>query len=417
MRDIPGPGAVIVLTGGEYVSVLAAVRSLRAAGHVPWVTVHGRGTYAARSRACAGAVIVPMPGPDPDAFAAAVARVAREVGAAAILPGTDVAMKALTERTSLLPKGVALGAAGPEVLNTITDKRNLGAIAAAGGLTVPPEVEVRAGEVPRSLPFPFPVVVKPPVSELSDLDGITQHYGARAASSSEEIEAALAELPNGVAIVQPMLTGPIGSLAGVFWDGRMVVAVQAEGDRIWPWPCGSIAHGVTVPLEPALVDATTAMLRQTGWQGLFQLDFFRDGSDVVVIDFNPRLYTSLGHATRAGVNLAAIWVDLLLGREPLVSPGYQVGVGYRREEGDIRAMLRMLIQGPRAAALRALAPDPATEFAVSSLRDPWPLLTSFDHAIRYVRRRPRGGQASSMVGASRDPVPDEGAGRAGEIGS
>ena len=417
MRDVPGPGAVIVLTGGEHVSVLAAVRSLRAVGHSPWVTVHERGTYAARSRASAGAVIVPMPGRDPDAFVAAVARVAREVGAAAILPGTDVATLALAERTSLLPEGVALGAATPDVLTSIADKRNLGAMAAAGRLTVPPEIEVSAGDVPRSLPFPFPVVVKPPVSELLGADGVTRHYAARAVSSIDGIEAALAELPDGVAIVQPLLSGPIGSLAGVFWDGRLVAAVQAEGDRIWPWPCGSIAHAVTVPLDPALVEATAAMLRPTGWQGLFQLDFFRVGPSVVVIDFNPRLYTSLGHATRAGVNLAAIWVDLLLGREARELPGYRLGVGYRREEGDAQAILHLLTRGPRAAGLRGLRPERATEFAVSSWSDPRPLLTSVDHAIRYVKRLPRARLTATPTDASLGPAPDAAAGRAGEPGS
>ena len=417
VRDVPEPGAVIVLTGGEHVSVLAAVRALRAAGHAPWVTVHERGTYAARSRACAGSVIVPMPGRDPDAFVEAVARLAREVGAAVILPGTDVATLALSKRTSRLPDHVALGAAPPDVLTSLADKRNLGTIVAAGGLAVPPEIEVRAGAVPRSLPFAFPVVVKPPVSELRGVDGITRHYAAHAASSTDGIEAALAGLPDGVAIVQPLLSGPIGSLAGVFWDGRLVAAVQAEGDRIWPTPCGSISHAVTVPLDPALVAATETMLRPTGWQGVFQLDFFRVGPDVVVIDFNPRLYTSLGHTTRAGVNLAAIWVDGLLGRGLRALPDYRLGVGYRREEGDVRALLQLLVRGPRTSALRGLRPERATEFAVSSWSDPRPLLTSVDHAIRYIKRLPRTRSTATPPDVSLGPALDAGAERAGESGS
>ena len=388
VRDDPGSGAVVVLTGGEHVSVLAAIRGLRAAGHVPWVTVHERGTYAERSGASAGAVIVPRPGRDPDAFVTAVAALARDVGAAAILPGTDVATQALSERTALLPASVALGAAAPDVLTSITDKRNLGRMAAAGGLSVPLEVEAQAGAVPRTLPFPFPVVVKPPVSELRDAAGVTRHYAARAARSTDEIEVALSGLPDGVAIVQPLLTGPVGSLAGVFWDGRLIAAVQAEADRVWPQPCGSIAHAVTVPLDAALAEATAAMLRPTGWQGLFQLDFFRVGQRVIIIDFNPRLYTSLGHATRAGVNLAAMWVDGLLGRPLPALPDYRVGVGYRREEGDVQALLRQLMRGPRRSSLRALRSERPTEYAVASWSDPRPFLTSIGHGIRHVRRRP-----------------------------
>lgn len=64
----PGERPVVILTGGAHLSVLGAVRALDAAGYAPWVAVHVRGAYAARSRSAAGVIHVPRPWEDADGF-------------------------------------------------------------------------------------------------------------------------------------------------------------------------------------------------------------------------------------------------------------------------------------------------------------------------------------------------------------
>ena len=130
--------------------------------------------------------------------------------------------------------------------------------------------------------------------------------------------------------------------------------------------CGSISHAETVPLDPRLSEAIGHLLRAVGWCGLFQVDLFEQSGGFVVIDLNPRVYTSLSHAVRAGLNLPGIWVDLLLGRVPHVPASYRVGVRYRHDEGDLRALARMLTHGPRMAAMRGLVPRRDTALAVFS---------------------------------------------------
>ena len=95
---------------------------------------------------------------------------------------------------------------------------------------------------------------------------------------------------------------------------------------------------------------------------------------------------------KAGVNLAAIWLDLLIGRQPEVPTSYRVGVHYQHEEGDLRALGRMLRHGPRGDALRALVPHPDTALAVFSATDPWPLLTSFSRFLRRGSRTAKEGR-------------------------
>jgi predicted ATP-grasp superfamily ATP-dependent carboligase len=378
--DIP-----VIVTGGEHISGLAAVRALHAAGYAPWVAVHGEGTYAGRSRRRAGLLRVPDPAHDRVGFVRALAAGAREIGAVAIVPGTETAMLALAEQRDLIPAGVAVGA-DPGAVANATDKRRLEGFARAAGLTVPPSIEVDLPGSPGALPFPYPVVVKPRTSELRGANGAIRHYGARKVHGPDGLPAALDALPGGAALIQPFLAGPLTSLAGVFWDGRLLCAVQSRSDRIWPTECGSISHARTVPLDPRLAAAVERLLQAVGWQGLFQIDAFEDAGEPVVIDLNPRIYTSLSHATQAGMNLVAIWVDLLRGHTPSVPTTYRIGVRYRHEEGDARALLQLLRRGHIRAALGGMLPQRDTAMAVFSLADPLPFLTTLGRLTRRGRR-------------------------------
>jgi predicted ATP-grasp superfamily ATP-dependent carboligase len=382
------PGDVVVLTGGEHVSVLGAVRALRDAGYAPWVAVHERGTYAARSRASAGVIEVPSPSEAPDTFVDELVAAAARLGAAAIVPGTEFEMETLVRRADRLPADVGLGVPPLATLIDATDKGRLQSFAAGAGLPTLPTCDITLDTIPVRLPFPFPVVVKPGRSEIRGEDGVVRHRGTVVARTFHELEYALAELPETRGLVQPFVHDPLISLAGVFWDGEIVCAVQSRADRVWPAPCGSISHAVTIPLDKGLVDRVAALLHSMDWRGLFQVDLFERTDDYAIIDVNPRFYTSIGHATRAGLNLPAIWLDLLLGRRPVVPDSYRVGVHYQHEEGDLRAIGRMLLRGPRRDGLRALAPHPDTALAIFSASDPWPLLTS---ATRFFRRGTRNG--------------------------
>ena len=377
----------MILTGGEHVSVLGAVRALREAGHAPWVAVHERGTYVARSRATAGTIDVPSPWDDPEAFAHEIAAATKRIGASIILPGTEYGMVTLAERAGLFPADVILGIPPIATIAEATDKGRLASLARAVGLDTPPTAELRLATLPDQMPFDFPLVLKPHRSELPDEAGVIRHHGSQAVASVHQLRAALSQLPGQCGLAQPFMPGPLGSLAGVSWEGRLVAAVQATADRVWPTPCGSISHGQTVPLDQGLADRVGQLLGAVGWNGIFQLDFFGAAGRHYLIDLNPRFYTSLVHATRAGMNLPAIWVDLLLGRDPVVPASYRTGLHYRHEVGEIRGLGRMLLRGPRDEAIRGLLPRRDTAYAVFSRSDPWPVVTTLE---RMLRRGARG---------------------------
>lgn len=379
----------MLVTCGEHVSALAAVRELRAAGFVPFVAATEPRSLAARSRATAGVAIVPDARRDERGFATAVAAAAEKVSAAAVLPGSELALVVLSEHRELLPAGCALGAASEEAVELATDKGRLARLAADAGLRAPAGRLVHAGQsVLASSGLRFPAVVKPVRSAVCAADGGRGHVPPTIVHSSAELASALRTLPNARGLVQPYLEGPLHSVAGLAWDGRLLRSVHAVAERIWPRGCGSLTSAVTVPPDPELDRAVARLLGKTGWNGIFQLDLIVHDGEPYLLDLNPRLYTSLAIARAAGADLVASWVRLLLGGDPGEPRPYRSEARYRYETRDLAALLAEARDGRPLTMLGGLLPRRGTVHAVFDVRDPLPLLAEL-RRIRPAERRRR----------------------------
>jgi predicted ATP-grasp superfamily ATP-dependent carboligase len=350
--------------------VLAGVRALRAAGHLPWLAVTARGGYARRSRAVAGVVTVPDPAVDRDGYVAAVAGAAAHVGAAAVLPGTEVGLVALAGSDAAFGAGVVVGAGPVDVVARAVDKGGLAALAAAAGLRVPPTATITADR-PDGHGLDFPLAVKPPRTMTAGPGGVLRSVAVRRVDSPGELRRAVESMPGDRWLVQPWLAGGLAAVGGVAWRGRLVAAVHQVADRIYPPGAGISAYARTVPADPGLAAGVAGLAAELGWSGLLQAQFVGDH----LIDVNPRMYGSLALAVAAGLNLPAIWADLLLGRSPVVG-AYRVGVRFRSEERDAGALAAAVSAGRWRAALAGLVPHRRTAHAVFSWRDPLPILRS-----------------------------------------
>jgi predicted ATP-grasp superfamily ATP-dependent carboligase len=372
----------VLLTGGEHSGVLATARSLAWAGHRPWVAVDRPKTYAARSRFVAGVVEVPVPTKEEDAFVFRLREFAAELPAAAVLPGTEAALLAISDRRDWFPDDVVLGMSSVEAVARATDKTLLSSLAGPAGLSSPETVVASAEEVESTTDaVGLPVVVKPLASEMRGEDGRLVHPPVRIAQSREELRAALEALPGSAGIVQRYLDGRLWSVGGVSWNGELLAAVHSVAERIWPSDCGLIASAVTVARDTELDRGIAVLLREVGWDGLFQMDFIESAGRKYVIDLNPRIYASIAQATAAGANLPALWLDVLLGRDHGPLGDYRVGVRFRREDRDARALVAQMKNGQVLAGLRGLLPRRHTAYAVLSWRDPKPFLTTVEKAV------------------------------------
>lgn len=375
----------VLLVGNNQYGVLAAARGLRAAGYAPWLALDNPDTYVGRSRMVAGTVGVPSPETESEDFVQALADAAARLSVSAVLPSAESHFLALAGREDDFG-GVAFGVPSPKTVQWATDKVLLDRLAAEAGLQTPPTMRVARDHNKLAKNLDFPVIVKPFRSRMRDLDGaVTAHYAQLV--STGQLEEVLENLPGGEGLVQPFISGRLVSIAGVSWQGELVCAMHQASARIWPMPVGVSSFAETIPPDEDLEERVGYLIRAISWSGIFQAQFIRSSSgEHYLIDFNPRVYGSLALAIAAGLNLPGIWTDLLLGRRPDIR-GYRVGVRFRQEEKDVRALARLLLtsHGDVWSVLRGYLPHRHTTHAIFALDDPMPLLVSLRKMFRHFR--------------------------------
>jgi hypothetical protein len=367
----------VLFSAEELFGGLAAVRALRAAGHEPWVVRTRPERYAPSSRAAAGVVDAPDPALDPGGFVRELAAAAERLGAEVVLPGSEDALVALAGRQADFPAGATVGACSARTTELAVDKCAIAGLAALAGLATPtPQASTVESLRAASAELQYPIVVKPARTKTADVDGRMKHARVKRVSAAAELDSALDALPDGNVLVEPWLPGRLRAVAGVAWRGELVCASHQVAHRIWPLDLGGSAYAVTVPADAALERGVGRLLALLGWSGVFQAQFLDDGERAVLIDFNPRIYGSLALAVAAGVNLPAVWVELLRGGRPTAS-AFRVGVHYRAEGNDARVFLAHARRNRWGSAAQVLVPRRRTVHALVSVRDPAPLLARF----------------------------------------
>jgi predicted ATP-grasp superfamily ATP-dependent carboligase len=361
--------ARVLVAGDDYYASLAAVRGLRKGGYEPWFATHSPITFAARSRATAGTFRLPKPSEAGDqAYVDALADAARRCGADVVLPGNELAIKAVASRRRLFPTGTIVAADSRETVDRATDKTLLAKLAA--------EVGIAAPTLDPSEPT-FPAVVKPAMTATTGARGTRVSKEAQVVHTPEQLRSAVAD--GGNWLVQPYIEGRLIAVAGVAWRGEVVCSCHQAAQRIYPRPLGVSAYSETVPIDRELDSKLAQIVRRLGCSGIFEFQLIRSGDAAHVIDLNPRPYGSLALAIGAGLNLPSIWVDLLLGREPRIGR-FRTGVRYRAEVREGRALVAAVARGRLREALAIARPRRRTVHSIFSVRDPVPMLAVLERA-------------------------------------
>jgi hypothetical protein len=350
-------GSVLVTDGadGRGRDVVAAVRGLAAGGYLPVATVATWSWRSAPSRYCARRVQLP-PVTDPS-YADAVREELASGRHLTVIPASEDAL-------------VALGVSVPELL----DKAVMERAAERAGLAVPTSrrFDDRRDLVASAGTLDYPVVVKPTM----------RRYWAYRVDRPDQLLAGLAE--DGPVLVQRYVEAPLRAISGVVWKGHLVAAVHERWLRIWPAHCGLASAAETVSPDPDLERRLVALL--SGYEGIFCAQFVGE----YLIDLNLRIHSSHPLAVAAGVNVVALYCDLLRGEE--VRPvRARPGVFYRWLEGDVRHVARAVREGRLDVrqAVQALRPRRGTAHSTESLLDPLPIAERILAGVaRRVGRQP-----------------------------
>jgi predicted ATP-grasp superfamily ATP-dependent carboligase len=285
---------------------------------------------------------------DADAAARDLAALARSCGAVALMPLDDGSVWLCDRIAGELGLPV-VGPTGAQATLAL-DKRLQVHAAAAAGFAVPPTT-VRSTRDELLAIDEFPVILKPALA-IAELDGRLDRGSGRVCADRAELLATVDGFA-GPTLVQPWVRGTGEGLFGMVSDGEVLHWSAHRRLRMAnPQGSGSSAC-ISIAPDPALVAAGARMMREAGWNGLFMLEFLRDGDGTAwFMEINGRAWGSLALARRLGLEYPAWAVrDALgLGGPPAPRPAAARALVCRHLGREIVHVLSVL-RGPGSTAL------------------------------------------------------------------
>jgi predicted ATP-grasp superfamily ATP-dependent carboligase len=371
----------VLLSDGEERSMLAAARCLRHAGYE--VTAAGHSAWACTrwSRASSAWVAIADPREDAARF---VEQLADELAArphAALMPGSDSSLLAISDARTELQALTTLGLPDRDAVARALGREALGDAASAAGLV--PAQTIRCADIAEALAaaheLGFPVVLKS-ISAATRRGGATEGAPKARLALDERSLRRQAPLFGSPLLVQGRLRGELLSFGGVFAGGRLLAVALSRYLRTWPVPAGSACFSETIASSPELERAVAALLSSLGWEGIFELELIRCAPDVhVPIDLNPRPYGSMA--------LAGDWLLGGSAGEQGQPSRAKPGIRYRWEDGELRHMAWQLSHGRLLDALRPLGVHRRVTHAIFEPNDPLPTQAHWIFLIEKACRR------------------------------
>jgi len=279
-------------------------------------------------------------------------RYAEKFGADCIFPTSEAAIMACSRFRKEL-KSAPIVPTDSEI-DLLFSKAKTMRLAESVGIAVPKTIRVSPG---ASLPeemfkLSFPLVIKSETSELLAQNRAITSNKTTYIYTRERLEAeCTARLATGNTIlVQEFIDGYGLGISGLFVKGHPVALLAHRRIRESD-PCGGpSAVAETVEIDPQLLEATTAMMRQTGFTGPAMVEYKVDHRtrQPVFMEINCRFWGTILLAPAAGLDLPYLYWKLLSGEE--IAPEethYRIGIRGRYLVGDTKCLLLRLRGKPK----------------------------------------------------------------------
>jgi len=351
--------------------------------------------------------VVPNYYTEPEAYAAAVADVARKVGARVLIPGHEDVVT-LAARVDALPAGLGFAHPGYDKLWTANNKWEVTKICDKLGVPcaesfVPEsfrDLESRAGGLE------YPAVIKTRMGNAGK--------GVAIVGSKQELVTRYAEIITRFSIPQtnwPMVQEYLGTdICGVcmiYEKGRLVASSAETYLRSKEANKFSTTTWRVSTYDPISIENCRKVADLLEWHGVIHFDMIRDPKTGVakITEINPRLWGTIMIAIAAGVDFPYMIYELALtGKISDPPQTYRDGIYSRWVLGDLIGILNL-------AKRKAPAPEKLREFreifrspfkgTTDDLRlsDPLPfLMEMFDYFRRYRETRSSNPAEDGMVG-------------------
>jgi predicted ATP-grasp superfamily ATP-dependent carboligase len=413
---------ILVLDGNENQAV-AATRSLARAGHRVLVGADTAWSKAGWSRYAAGAFAYASPLDDAGAFVADVAAAVRRHGGAFVMPMTERTLLPISRDRSALADAGATFVLPPHArVLEACDKAHTTRLARELGIAVPRTCTLSAdapGADRLAAELTYPVVLKPAMSHEPGSHAVRATGApAYARSAAEFIEAwRHLALRARTIVVQEFVAGAGAGYFALLRRGQPIVEFAHRRIRdVRPTGSGSAVRE-SVPVDPAIGEASRRLLAALDWDGVAMAEFrIRPDGTPVFLEINGRFWNSLPLAIAAGVDFPRYLVELAESDQAPVARTYRAGVRCRWWLGDVRHLIEVWRGAPRGYPLpfpsrlstlfAFLTPHPGTAHDNFWWSDPMPEVGDWLHfLIRKVPgllRRGRGAAGSAAAEQARD---------------
>ena len=308
------PAGKVLVLGKDTRSFLSAVRSLGRQGievHAAWCTP---GLPELRSRYLSRVHAVLPPGEGNDGWLDDLAALLSREGFDLVLPTNDPAVVALQERRGELEPLARIHLLGERAYRVCYDKAATRSLADSLGIPVPREMCVDSPVQPEEV---FEVLgrrlVLKPRASFAFGRRKWEHQVRKAATARQLSTYLEALLRQGEVLIQERCPGHGVGVELLALEGELLMAFQHR--RVHePLEGGGSSYRVSVPLDPELLEASSALARALEYTGVGMFEFRQDPrtGSWVLLEINARFWGSLPLAVACGADFPFALYQLLV---------------------------------------------------------------------------------------------------------
>ncbi len=231
----------------------------------------------------------------------------------AVLALIDDAVEALHRNRGRLPGHIERHLTPADTLEVTFSKVRMNALAHDLGIpvpaTMPLDSESGLGDFTRE--YGFPLMIKGEQGSAGSTIRMACSY-AESVTASQEIKE-WERSYGGRPFVQEYVRGPVYSVSGLCREGTLLRVCIHRREAAYPL-FGSPVMGVTVE-APTLLTYGERIFQALRWNGLVNLEFKKDPrtGEFKFLEINPRPWSSIELAHRAGVDMAGAYCAMVTG--------------------------------------------------------------------------------------------------------
>lgn len=390
----PNADAVVVPALARAPSSVACLRTLGRHG-IPTIAVsehsHAPGL---RSKYADETVRVPDPAVRLDAYADALLALAERPDVATIIPLREPDVYVLSKHREAFEEHVSLVVPPLATLSRVQDRVELFEAARAADVGMPETAPLDEWE-----DWSKRIIVKPrfTLHAAEYYEGFERSHTHEnstsyvAAGERPDLDAYREELGH-IPLVQEYVPDSDEYAFFALYDhGEPVATFQHRQRRAYKYSGGSSAYRESVDI-PALSSAGRRLLGELDWHGLAMVEFLRDPTtgEFLLMEVNPRFWTSLPFTIQAGVDLPYYYWLLAKGRGREIESDYEAGLAGHLLRGELLYVYSLFFEDyplverpPRARALGQVAYSMLRHprFDVLSLDDPGPFVRDIGNMV------------------------------------